>query len=226
MIKSLVYKEWLKVRWSFIGLVFINLIVVINICISLYNDFKFYKPNQIYDGVLSWGYVFYIDLMYIPLATGILLGVVQFFPEINSSRLKLTLHLPMKEGKSLLTMQWYGLGLLILLFLVDGVVISILTSAYFPGEVVTSFLVVSLPWFLAGLTAYIFISLIFVEPSWSRRILLSIIGIGFVNLLYSNIIAMGIEAVFSRIDLFIVIIMMLLTPLILLAGYNYKKGIR
>lgn len=226
MIKSLVYKEWLKVRWSFIGLVLINLIVVINICISLFNDFKFYKPNQIYDGVLSWGYVFYIDLMYIPLATGILLGVVQFFPEINSSRLKLTLHLPMKEGKSLLTMQWYGLGLLILLFLVDAVVISILTSTYFPAEVVSSFLMVSLPWFLAGLTAYIFISLIFVEPSWSRRILIAAAGIGFVNLLFSNIIAMGIEAVFCKSYFYFILITFLLTPIILLSGYNYKKGIR
>lgn len=226
MIKSLLYKEWLKVRWSYIGLVLINLIVVVNICVSLYNDFRFYKPSQIYDGVLSWGYVFYIDLMYIPFATGLLLGIVQFFPEINSSRLKLTIHLPMKEGKSLLTMQWYGLGLLILLFIVDTVIVSLLTSNYFPVEVVNSFLMVSLPWFLAGLTAYIFIALIFVEPSWSRRILLAIVGVGFVNLLFSNIVAMGIEAIFSKSYFYFILISFLLTPIILLAGYNYKKGIR
>ncbi|NWF90527.1 MAG: hypothetical protein HXY50_13830 [Ignavibacteriaceae bacterium] len=226
MIKSLLYKEWLKIRWSFIGLLLVNLIVVVSICVSLYNDFKFYKPNQIYDGVLSWGYVFYIDLMYIPLATGLLLGVVQFFSEINSSRLKLTLHLPMKESSSLLSMQWYGLGLLVLIFIIDAVIISILTSSYFPYEVVNSFLSISLPWFLAGLTAYIFISLIFVEPSWSRRIFMAVVGVGFVNLLFSNIIAMGIEAIFSRTDLYFFIITILLTPIILLAGYNYKKGIR
>jgi len=226
MIKSLLYKEWLKVRWSYIGLILINLIVVVNICVSLFNDFKFYKQNQIYDGVLSWGYVFYIDLMYIPLATGLLLSVVQFFPEINSSRLKLTLHLPMKEGKSLLTMQFYGLSLLMLIFFIDAGIISILTSAYFPIEVVKNFLIVSLPWFLAGLTAYIFISLIFVEPSWSRRILLAIVGVGFVNLLFSNIIAMGIEAIFSKSYFYFILITFLLTPIILLAGYNYKKGIR
>jgi hypothetical protein len=226
MIKSLLYKEWLKVRWSYIGLVLINLIVVINICVSLYNDFKFYKTNLIYDGVLSWGYIFYIDLMYIPLATGILLGVVQFFPEINSSRMKLTLHLPMKESKSLLAMQWYGLGLLSVLFLLDSVVISVLTLAYFPAKVLGSFFIVSVPWFLAGFTGYIFIAHIFTEPSWNRRILMTLIGVGFVNLYYSNFTIMGLIAIFSKSYFSFIIITFILTPIILISGYNYKRGIK
>jgi len=226
MIKSLVYKEWLKVRWSYIGLVLLNMIVVINICVSLFNAFKFYKANQIYDGVMSWGYVFYIDLMYIPLATGILLGVVQFFPEINSSRLKLTLHLPMRESKSLLTMQWYGLSLLIAIFIADAVIISILALTYFPSEVVGSFIIMSLPWFLAGFTAYIFISLVFVEPTWSRRIMLAVAGVGFVSLFFGNIGSMGVETLFSKSYMYFIIICFILTPIILLSGYNYKKGIR
>jgi len=226
MLKSLMYKEWLKVRWSYIGLVLLNMIVVINICISLFNAFKFYEANQVYDGVLSWGYVFYIDLMYIPLATGILLGVVQFFPEINSSRLKLTLHLPIKEIKSLLTIQWYGLSLLMIIFLADAVVISVMTFAYFPSEVVSSFLILSLPWFLAGLTAYIFIALVSIEPAWSRRIMLAVVGVGFVNLLFSNIISMGVETLFSKSYLYFIVITLILTLIILLSGYNYKKGIR
>jgi hypothetical protein len=226
MVKSLLYKEWLKVRWSYIGLVLLNLVVVVSICVSLFNDFKFYKANQIYDGVLSWGYIFYIDLMYIPLATGILLGVVQFYPEINSSRLKLTLHLPMKESRSLLTMQCYGLCLLLAMFLVDAIVITILTSTYFPGEAVTSFLMVTIPWFLAGFTSYIFISFIFIEPSWSRRVLLALIGFGFVNLYYGNFTIMGLIAIFSRSYFSFLIITLIITPIILNSGFNYKRGIR
>lgn len=226
MIKSLLYKEWLKVRWSYIGLFLLNLIVAANICVSLYNDFRFYKPSQIYDGVLSWAYIFYSDLMYIPLATGLLLGIVQFFPEINSSRLKLTLHLPMKESKALLSMQFYGLSLLMIIFITDAVIISILTSIYFPSEVMISFLIASLPWFLAGFTAYIFISLIFVEPAWSRRILLAVIGFGFVSILFINIIYFALEAIFSKSYFYFVLITILLTPIILISGYNYKKGIR
>ncbi len=226
MIKSLLYKEWLKVRWSFIGLVLLNLIVVISICISLYNDFKFYPITAVYDGVLSWGYIFYIDIMYIPLATGVLLGIVQFFPEINSSRLKLTLHLPMKESKSLLTMQWYGLGLLFMMFLVDAIVIAILTTNYFPAEAVSSFLIVTIPWFLSGFTGYIFISLVFVEPSWSRRILLTLVGVSFVSLYYINFTDMGLIAIFSRSYFLFLIITFIITPIILVSGYNYKRGIR
>lgn len=226
MIKSLLYKEWLKIKWSFIGLIILNLLVLLNVCISLYNDFKFYETNEIYGGVVGWKNLFYIDLMYIPLATGILLGVVQYFPEMNSNRLKLTLHLPMKESKSLSLMQWFGIGLLFGLYLFDIVVISIFTSIYFPSEVVKSFWTISLPWFLAGITGYIFISIIFIEPTWSRRILWWIIGVGFVNWYYDTFSPMGLYAIFEKSFPIFVIITILITPVILFSGNNYKRGIR
>lgn len=226
MVKSLLYKEWLKVRWSFIGLTLVNLIIVISICVSLYNDFKFYPASQIVGGVVSWGYLFYLDLMYIPLATGLLLAIVQFFPEINSSRLKLTLHLPMKENKSLRIMQWYGLSLLICLFILDSVIISIFALTYFPLDVISMYLIVSLPWFLAGLTGYIFISIIFIEPSWSRRIFYGIIGAGIVSGYYDTFTPMGLGFVFSKSYPHFILITILLTPIILLSGNNYKKGIK
>jgi len=164
--------------------------------------------------------------MYIPLATGLLLAIVQFFPEINSSRLKLTLHLPMKENKSLLIMQWYGLSLLICLFILDSVIISIFALMYFPLEVIIMYLIVSLPWFLAGLTGYIFISIIFIEPSWSRRIFYGIIGVGFVSWYYDTFTPMGLKFIFSKSYPYFIIFTILLTPIILLSGNNYKKGIK
>lgn len=224
MIKTLLYKEWLKIRWSYSGFALINLIIVLSICISVYNDFRFYPANQIFSGVVSWGYIFYIDLMYIPLATGILLAVVQFFPEINSNRLKLTLHLPMKESKSLIAMQWYGLILLLILFVLDSVIISILTSVYFPSDVIGMYLIVSLPWFLAGLTGFIFISIIFIEPLWSRRIFYGIMGVGFISWYYNTFTPMGLGYIFSKSYMYFILITILLSPIILFSGNNYKRG--
>mgnify|MGYP005841750607 CR=1 FL=1 len=226
MIKSLLYKEWLKVKWSFMGLIMLNLLIILNVCISLYNDFKFYETNEIYGGVVSWKNLFYIDMMYIPLATGLLLGIVQFFPEMNANRLKLTLHLPMKESKSLSLMQWFGIGLLFCLFLFDAIVISVFTSIYFPAEIVNSFWIISLPWFLAGFTGYIFVSIIIIEPSWSRRILFGIIGAGFVSWYYDTFSPMGLYATFEKSFLIFVVITILITPAILFSGNNYKRGIR
>lgn len=226
MIKSLLYKEWLKVRWSFIGLFLLNLVVVIGICIPIYNDFRFYKANEIFGGVVSWGYLYYIDLMYIPLATGILLGIVQFFPEINSNRLKLSLHLPMKESKTLFTMQLGGIFLLLFIFVIDSVTISIFSSFYFPAEVIGSYIIVSLPWFLAGFTAYIFIAIIFIEPSWSRRIIYLITGAGFVAIYYDTFSFMGFSWIFSKSYPYFILITILLSPIILLSGNNYKRGIK
>ena len=226
MVKSLLYKEWLKIRWSFFGLVLLNLLVVISICIPIYNDFKFYKANEIFGGVVSWGYLFYIDLMYIPLATGILLAIFQFFPEMNANRLKLSLHLPMKESKLLTIMLWHGLSLLMCLFVLDSILISLFTSIFFPSDVISSYLIVSLPWFLAGLTGYIFISIIFVEPSWSRRILYLVLGVGFVSWYYDTFTFAGFSFIFSKSYPYFILVTILLTPIILFSGNNYKRGIK
>lgn len=226
MIKSLLYKEWLKVRWTYIGLFILNMVAVLSICISLYNDFRFYESNKIYGDVVFWQNLFYADLMYIPLATGILLGIVQFFPEMNFNRLKLTLHLPLKESASLFSMEWFGLILLCIIFLFDVIAVSVFSSHYFPMEVVKSYLMVSFPWFLAGLTAYIFISIVFIEPSWSRRLIISIVGVGFVSWYFDTFIFMGLITLFNRSYFYFLILTILLTPIILFSGYNYKRGLK
>jgi len=132
----------------------------------------------------------------------------------------------MKENKSLSVMQWYGLSLLICLFILDSVLISIFTTIYFPSDVISIYLIVSLPWFLAGLTGYIFISIIFIEPSWSRRIFYGIIGAGFISWFFDTFTPMGLGFVFSKSYPYFILITILLTPIILLSGNNYKKGIK
>jgi hypothetical protein len=225
MIKSLIYKEWLKVRWTFVALAAINFLVVASICISIANSFSFIDASQLYSDAAAHS-LFYYDLLYIPLLTGLLLGIVQFYPEINSSRIKLTLHLPMKESKSLMTMQLFAIGSMSLVFLVDAILLLGFSSQYYPSEIINGMLISILPWFLAGFVIYIFISIIFIEPSWSRRIIIGLIGLAFVNNYFlAPMLGITIYS-YSESWFYFVLMIIIISPLILWSGNNYKRGVK
>lgn len=224
MIKSIIYKEWIKVRVTFAAILLLNILVVLSISVSISNNFKFFDAASIYSKAIFYQDLFFIDLMFIPFITGLILGIIQYFPEMNANRLKLTLHLPMNESKTLLSIQFFGLALLLLIFLLDTLSIAIVGGIYFSSEIINGFLLVSLPWYLSGFAVYIMISVIFIEPLWSRRVLLIILSAGFINNLFSGIIFVNAIELFSYSLPFFVILTFILSPFILLSGSNYKRG--
>jgi hypothetical protein len=224
MIKSLIYKEWLKVRAGYAALFLINLLVIVSISIAIGNKFKFFDAASIYSKAICYQDLFFIDLIYIPLITGLILGIIQYFPEINENKLKLSLHLPMDKNKTLLTMQFYGVLLLLIVFLFDAIAVSIIAGIYFPVEIINSFLIVSLPWFLSGFAVYILISIIFIEPLWSRRILLLIVTAGFISNYFNGVVFVNAIELFSNSYFYFILLTFIISPLILLSGSNYKRG--
>jgi hypothetical protein len=224
MIKSIIYKEWIKVRVTFAALFLLNVLVVLSISISTSNKFNFFDAATIYSKAIFYQDLFFIDLMFIPFITGLILGIIQYFPEMNSNRLKLALHLPMNESKTLLSIQFFGLFLLFLIYLIDTLAIATVGGIYFSSEIINGFLLVSLPWYLAGFSVYIMISVIFIEPLWSRRILLMIVSAGFINNMFSGIIFVNAIELFSLSLPYFIVLTFILSPLILLSGSNYKRG--
>lgn len=226
MLKSLIYKEWLKVRWTFIGIALINVFIIISIGVSLANAFSMMDASKIYADTAAMQGLFYFDFRYIPLISGLLLGIVQFYPEINSSRIKLTLHLPMTESKSLMSMQLFGIGSLVLIFLVDAIILLNFSLKYFPGEIVDGITITILPWILSGLVIYIFVTIVFVEPSWSRRVIIGFTGLAFVDIYHLGTIFGGTVYTYSRSWWMFVLFLFLISPLILWSGNNYKRGVK
>ncbi|MDP2302780.1 MAG: hypothetical protein Q8N03_10210 [Ignavibacteria bacterium] len=226
MIKSLIYKEWLKVRWTLIALGMLNLLVVVSTCVSIANAFGLIDASKLYGDIVALQNLFYYDLLYIPFLTGLLLGIVQFYPEINSSRIKLTLHLPMKESKALMTMQLFGIGSMFLIFAVDVIILLWFSSKYFPSEIINGMFISILPWLLAGFVIYIFITIIFVDTSWSRRAIIGLTGLAFVNNYYLSTMYGGTTYSYSESWFYFVIMIIIISPLILWSGNNYKRGVK
>ena len=171
MWKSIIYKEWIKTRSAVI------VIVVVFLGIGIYSFMKINEGIRLNGIVNVWELMVQKDPLilpyfkYLPLLAGILLAITQYIPELQSKRLKLTLHLPLNENRILLTMLLYGVAVLAILLLVTLPLLLWGLSRYLPAEVVCAGYQQLTPWFLAGPTAYLMTSWICLEPQWKQRIM-------------------------------------------------------
>lgn len=220
MYSALLFKEWLKIRWAYFGMILLNVLTLLYIALNLayYTEFM--------TAIGFWGYVifkefpFFSEIKYIPLLSGLVIAIVQFSPEMNLSRLKLTLHLPAEENKLLLQMISLGFMLLTFLFLIIAIILWIIVGIYFPSEIVSFVLNTSFPWLIVGLAAYFLTSAIILEPIWARRLILIPFALGFLDLFFS------IGKAHIQLTLFLIFFGLLASTLILFSGYHFKRGIK
>lgn len=198
--------------------------------VSLYNHLalsqaiKFNLENIYWFYVIFRQLIFYSLIKYIPLLAGITLSLSQFIPEVVSSRLKLTFHLPLNENKVLIQKLLFGYFLLFCLFVLLSVLLAISTLTYFPYEVLASVLITSFPIVLSGFAGYTLLSIVIIEPSWIKRVLLVFITYAFVetflegfNYSYN---------LYERSFEYFLILGFLSILTILYPGYRFKRGIR
>jgi len=181
MVKALLFKEWLKVQWAVTIMLAVFILIDVKIALNVAYGIRFYEANVYWNEVIIRGYLFYADIMYVPLLAGIVIAFTQFFPEINESRLKLTLHLPVAENSIFLYMVLFGTIILSAIFIVAIIILSFISLYFFPVQVLNSMFLTSSIWFLAGLAGYWAAAAIFIEPIWLKRIILIIISFGFVD---------------------------------------------
>ncbi|RLD15013.1 hypothetical protein DRI50_04595 [candidate division KSB1 bacterium] len=221
MVRALFFKEWLKIRWAYWTMALLMLLALIKIGLNLSYYIRILEAKNFWYQVIILGGVFFQDFVYLPALIGLVVGFNQFMPEINADRLKLTLHLPMKENAILLYMVGYGTLMLFLLYLGTYILASGLIAFFFPYEVVKAAWVTMAPWFLAGFVVYWVTSAVFVERIWLKRIIIIIIAVLFTgNLLYHY----AFEIYRYSIGYFF-ILALLWSISILYTGYRFKKGV-
>ncbi|MDR0833989.1 MAG: hypothetical protein LBN93_07410 [Candidatus Symbiothrix sp.] len=177
MYKSLVYKEWIKTR-SVIGVLFLIFLGVgIYSFMHISADIRLLGLVNLWEEAIQKDPAMFPYFKYLPLLAGVLLAITQYVPELQFKRLKLTLHLPLKDDTIVLTMLLYGFGVVLLLSFVTLALLLLGLSRRFPAEIVGTTFQQLLPWFLAGPAAYLIASWICLEPQWKQRILNIIPGI-------------------------------------------------
>ena len=113
---------------------------------------------------------------------------VQFVPEMQQKRLKLTLHLPYPQNRMLMLMLIAGLSELIVIYLIDYLILYVYLQNILAPELTDRILLTSLPWYIGGITAYSLTSWICLEPTWKRKILNFFISCGIIRIFFlSNV---------------------------------------
>lgn len=186
MKKAIFFKEWLKTRRFFALSVFISLCFVLYALLRVNRVVEFKGAGHLWEVLIQKEVVMIEVLRYIPLFTGMVMGIVQFVPEMLLKRLKLTLHLPYSGNRMILYMIALGVGLLGIVFLLNYLVLGIYLQALLPVELTTRILLTALPWYLAGFAAYFFTVWICLEPTWRRRIINVLLAIGVLRLFFLN----------------------------------------
>ena len=139
MKKAIFYKEWIKTRRYTLLALILSLVFVGYALLQLQRVIGFKGVGHLWEILLSRDTVFIEVLTYVPLAIGVLMAVVQFVPEMQQKRLKLTLHLPYPQRRMVTLMLGSGLVQVLGIFLLNYAVLwiylqSIWLRSWFPGS--------------------------------------------------------------------------------------------
>ena len=220
MFKSVVFKEWLKIRWFLIILSLISVIAVGNIFLKVQHNITFNEANKYWYLLLFQNHHYFRYLKIVPLLTGLAIAVAQYIPEIMNRRIKLTFHLPVNENKILIMMLGFGTISLLVSYAIMFSIFTGLSNCFFAKEIVHAAIISVTPWFLAGFAAYFLAALIILEAIWKYRIAYFITACAFILLYFENSVAGG----YSPVNLKMAILTLLISVSLLFSAYRFRKG--
>lgn len=184
MIKALIFKEWTKTRIAF------AISLVIALAASVYAVLMMSRLIELKGAEHMWLIMLLKDNMfvdavkYIPVFVGIGIAMAQMTPETAHKRLKLTLHLPYPQNKLILLMLATGITELAVIFALQLAILVIYDTTILPPELVKRMVLTTLPWFIGGFTAYLFVTAVCLEGTRYMKTVIALLGIAVVFLFY------------------------------------------
>ncbi len=170
MIKAIFYKEWIKTRRY--GL----LALVLSTGFALYALLRVARVCSLKGAAHLWIVmlqrdVIFVELLrFVPLLLGLGFAVVQFAPEMYHKSFKLTLHLPVRAAHAVTAMLAFGVAALAAAFLPALAAMWGYLQSVLAPELWQHILWTALPWYLAGIAAYLLTAWIALEPTWGYRL--------------------------------------------------------
>lgn len=169
MWKAIVYKEWIKTRRYLFAALLLTAGFAGYGLLRLYRAVELMGAGHIWEVMVTRNAVFIDPIKFVPLLAGLLLAVVQFVPEMQRKCLKLTLHLPVPALATLGAMLVFGLAALSVLFGFGVAIVGLGPLPVIARELAGNILCTALPWFLAGMAAYLLGAWVILEPTWRLR---------------------------------------------------------
>lgn len=165
------YKELIKTRFIMFMIVLFNIAYMVWNFIELRRLFLMDHSEVVWFRVINLEQIPYENLMFIPLISAIFFCCFQFLQEMRDARIRISLHTPCNSSDMVLFHALFGIAFLLGIFTLDMVILSFQISLYFPYEVVIATIITTIPWFLAGIIAYLGGAFVLLEPQIKRKIL-------------------------------------------------------
>lgn len=169
MWEAIVYKEWIKTRRYLFAALLLTAGFAGYGLLRLYRAVELMGAGHIWEVMVTRNAVFIDPIKFVPLLAGLLLAVVQFVPEMQRKCLKLTLHLPVPALATLGAMLVFGLAALSVLFGIGVAIVGLGPLPVIARELAGNILCTALPWFLAGMAAYLLGAWVILEPTGRLR---------------------------------------------------------
>ena len=169
MWKAIVYKEWIKTRRYLFAALLLTAGFAGYGLLRLYRAVELMGAGHIWEVMVTRNAVFIDPIKFVPLLAGLLLAVVQFVPEMQRKCLKLTLHLPVPALATLGAMLVFGLAALSVLFGIGVAIVGLGPLPVIARELAGNILCTALPWFLAGMAAYLLGAWVIPNPPGGLR---------------------------------------------------------
>ena len=167
---AIFFKEWIKTKW-YLLLAFLTTCGFAGYAMLRINRVVNLKgADHLWEVMLTHDAIFIDLIQFIPVLAGIVLALVQFMPEMHRKCLKLTLHLPYPQLQMINEMLVYGVIALMICFGLNFLIMFGYLQSIMPHELYSRILLSAYPWYLAGITAYLLISWICLEPTWKLRV--------------------------------------------------------
>lgn len=221
MIRALLFKEWIKLRlWWLLALV-ASLALALILVFRLRHAVELNGALAVWSAWIDRGYLFFRPYQPAPLVLGVLAAVLQFLPEIQNQRIRLVLHLPLGEDRTLSVHLIAGLVFACAPVLLAYAAFAGAASLYLPTEFQGVLFRTFLPWLLSGAAAYLLTSAALLESHLWNRCLHLLLALGAVRLFMLESFYDG----YSHILLWLALWTALLFSIPLYSSLRLRKGL-
>lgn len=220
MIKSIFYKEWLKLRLFWLLAIIAHLGLIIYLLLSLRSILLSAGIVETWATMIGRDVMMINPLMYVPLVTGVCLALCQWLPEMQAKRIRLTLHLPIDYSLSIGSMLLYAIVGLCIIYALDATILAIVEQCWLPNELVWRSFITSLPWYFGGLVGYSVCSWCILEPQWRIRCINILIGAPLTSICFIT----SQPACYSKMFPWLIVLLLATMCLPLYSVYRFKLG--
>lgn len=172
MIKSIILKEWIKLRLFFISTIALLLVATCHFFYNLNFEFKTIEPET-----MMWYRFVFLDyktygyFKWILYGFSLVIALAQFLPERIKNRVKIIIHLPLDIWQLLGLHIGVGLSFITLIFVLFGALFYFILSLYYPFVIVDVFLKDLFFYYIGSLILYIGASSFLLEYNFKIAIL-------------------------------------------------------